>query len=93
MIANIITSSDASKLLSSSTTTTATTTTTTTITATTPLTPRSIPKDRLKAFTLEFDESVKIQRAASVPDVELRDELRGKIKDIVLGGYIIFYNQ
>lgn len=83
MIANLITSSDTSKLLTSSTSTS----------TSTPLTPRSIPKDRLKAFTLEFDESVKVQRAASVPDVELRGELRSKIKDIVLGGYIIFYNQ
>lgn len=50
-------------------------------------------KDRLKAFTLEFDDAVKIQSALSVPDLELRASLVDKVKQLILQPYIYFYNQ
>ena len=50
-------------------------------------------KDRLKAFTLEFDDAVKIQSALSVPDLELRASLVEKVKQLILQPYIYFYNQ
>jgi hypothetical protein len=54
---------------------------------------RTSQKDRLKAFTLEFDESVRIQQACTIPDSELKTELITKIKEIILQPYILFYNQ
>ena len=80
MIANLI-SSESSKTVSQSTTTPSSTST------------RSSPKDRLKAFTLEFDESVRIQQACAVPDFDLKSELLTRIKETILPPYILFYNQ
>ncbi len=51
------------------------------------------PKERIKAFTLEFDEAVKIQTTCSVPDVDLRASLKAKVKELILTPYIYFYNQ
>lgn len=56
-------------------------------------TTNSSPKERIKAFTLEFDEAVKIQTNCSVPDIELRTLLRDKVKELVFTPYIYFYNQ
>ena len=78
MIANLI-SSESSKTVSQSTTPSSTST-------------RSSPKDRLKAFTLEFDESVRIQQACAVPDFDLKSELLTRIKETILPPYILFYN-
>lgn len=50
-------------------------------------------KERIKAFTLEFDEAIKIQTSCSVPDTELRSSLRAKVKESILTPYIYFYNQ
>lgn len=82
MIANLI-SSDSAKQLQ----------TTTQNNQSNPSSARSAPKDRLKAFTLEFDEAARIQQACAVPDVDLRTELRAKVKESILPVYIIFYNQ
>jgi hypothetical protein len=79
MIANLI-SSDSSKQL-------------TTSSSAAPLSARSSLKDRLKAFTLEFDESARIQQACAVPDADLKTELISKIKETILPSYILFYNQ
>lgn len=50
-------------------------------------------KDRIKAFTVEFDDAVKTQSACSVPDLELRASLREKVTAAVIPPYIYFYNQ
>ena len=78
MIANLITSESSNQLQTS---------------ANTPSPAKSAPKDRLKAFTLEFDESVRVQQACSVPDAELKTELKSKIKELITAPYILFYNQ
>ena len=77
MISNLI-SSDSLKNISSSSA---------------PISARSSQKDRLKAFTLEFDESVRIQQTCTIPDSELKIELISKIKETILQSYILFYNQ
>ena len=59
----------------------------------TPSSAKSTPKDRLKAFTLEFDDTLKVQQACAVPDLDLRTEFKTKIKEIIMTGYILFYNQ
>jgi hypothetical protein len=53
----------------------------------------TVPKDRLKAFTAEFDDAVRVQQACAVPDVELRDQLRKGVRDMITPAYIYFYNQ
>lgn len=78
MIANVI-SSESSKQLSTS--------------SAHPATAKSSPKDRLKAFTLEFDDAIAVQQNCSVPDGELKTELKSKIKELISPPYIIFYNQ
>lgn len=50
-------------------------------------------KDRIKAFTLEFDEAIRTQSACSVPDLELRSQLKEKVKELISVPYIYFYNQ
>ncbi len=50
-------------------------------------------KDRLKAFSLEVDEAIKIQTSCSVPDLDLRGSLKSKVHELVLPPYIYFYNQ
>ena len=50
-------------------------------------------KERIKAFTLEFDEAAKIQSSCSVPDVDLGALLRAKVKELIFNHYIYFYNQ
>lgn len=77
MIANLL-SSDSTKTIT---------------TSSAPISARSSQKDRLKAFTLEFDESVRIQQACTIPDSELKIELVTKIKETILQPYILFYNQ
>lgn len=81
MIAALITSESSKNLSTGS------------VSASTPSSAKSSPKDRLKAFTLEFDEAVKVQQACAVPDLDLRNELKGCVKDTIMSGYIIFYNQ
>lgn len=81
MIANIIISESSKQLQSSSSSSAAA------------AAAKSSPKDRLKAFTLEFDEAVKVQQACSVPDGDLKNELKSRIKDLITSPYIIFYNQ
>ena len=77
MISNLLSSDSSAKTVSSNA----------------PISARSSPKDRLKAFTVEFDEAARIQQACTIPDSDLKVELIAKIKETILQPYIIFYNQ
>lgn len=51
------------------------------------------PKDRLKAFGMQWEEGVKLMTTLTVPDADLRKTLQSQIKDLIMPILRSFYTQ